>query len=118
MHPEIPFTDHSKTTNCLGTNGYYAKAKAAFNNLGSSEKSLFNSVAQFSDFKARLTSWAEANGEIFNGTAFIANQQLIALQFVGDSANSLNVALVVLSLVTPAALITGLFIIRKKKHNK
>ncbi len=118
MHPEIPFTDHSKTTNCLGTNGYYAKAKAAFNNLGSSEKSLFNSDAQFSDFKARLTSWAEANGEIFNGTAFIANQQLIALQFVGDSANSLNVALVVLSLVTPAALITGLFIIRKKKHNK
>ncbi len=113
LHPEISNYNNDKTGYCRGDSGYYKLAKSAFANLTNAEKLSFNNDAQFAIYKERISSWAEANGEIFNGTTFVANQQLIANNLINvDNDNKL---LIVLLTVVPL-LTAGLFLLIKRRR--
>jgi len=109
LHPEIPFTDHRNTGACYT---YYKSAKSAFNNLSASDRSEFLSSNLYTDYKARLTAWAKANGDVFSGNSLIQGNNTIALE------NSGNEIAIILTLVSITSLIlSSIVIFKKRKEN-
>lgn len=68
LHPEIATDNNADTGACLGADGYYEKAKAAFNNLTPEQRRMFIEDVLFSAMYARLSAWARANHETFDAS--------------------------------------------------
>lgn len=95
LHPEIGYDDNSDTGACLGAEGYYAKAKVAFNNLTAKQRAAFVSDAAYANPYARLQAWARANGETFDASnslvsasnfnmpTFESNSYVIIISLIG-----------------------------------
>lgn len=66
LHPEIATDNNADTGACLGVDGYYEKAKAAFNNLTETQRKMFIEDVLFAAMYARLSAWARANHETFD----------------------------------------------------
>lgn len=113
MHPEISFYDQSNTGACKGETGYYKLAKDAFNLLSAEEKTIFNNNEDYINYKNRLIAWADANGEIYNGNNFIANQ-LANNVLINNHDDNYSVLIIVLSIAAPLLLTSFLYIKRKK----
>ena len=97
------------------TNHYYSTAKTAYASLTEQEKTAF---ASLTDAVARLSAWAEANGETFDPSAkvFSAAARIGSIANIAESTNT-TVIIVIASLVTLTA-VGGLFIIRKRKEHE
>lgn len=65
MHmTDVSTDDVSDTGACKGEEGYYAKAKAAYQQLLPSQRELFSTDATYADAWARFQAWAYANGDV------------------------------------------------------
>lgn len=112
MHPEISYDDENSTGACLGEDGYYAKAKVAFNALTLLQREEFLSSDVYEDAAMRLYAWAVANGEdLLEGDVFGTN----ALSNRFESNNDVAIVSVILSL-SFLSIVSGFFYIKKKRH--
>lgn len=68
LHPEIATDNNADTGACLGVDGYYEKAKVAFNNLTPEQRRMFIEDVLFAAMYARLSAWARANHETFDAS--------------------------------------------------
>ncbi len=121
--------DKLKMAQYVGDNTYseerctanYAAAKAAFNELTASQRSLF--VAQSGEGKAyhdaylRLTAWATANGEELGGTNNVLAAKAASMSIFGSDNND-STMLIALAVVGTGALAAGGFMLAARKRRK
>lgn len=116
----IPTSDVSETDACKGASGYYAKAKAYYNNyLVQSQRVTFATDGAYANQRARFIAWAAANGETisFNGStgAIVVASNMNILAPVSKN-NNIYVIIIIGSLVALSSLFI-LMVLKKKKHN-
>jgi len=93
---------------------YYSTAKAEFNKLNNHQRSLFTSNSAYSNEWARLSAWAEANGESLNGSNQLgSNSKVILFNSNNNSGTSIIVVVSLLSIIT----ISSYYFIKKRKEN-
>ncbi len=109
MHPEIEATDMG-TGKCLGTDGYYAKAKAAYQKLSADAKNLFDTDSNYAAYKARYDAWASFNEGIDTGSKS-------ALGRVAKEGDYVIPVIASLSLAVGVSVAAMLFL-RKKRNNR
>ena len=112
---DIQQTDTSDSGACRGANGYYQKAKNAYQNYSASIKTKMSEDDLWNAAKTRFSNWATANGETatFNGTTLIVSARKSILL---NASTTTNVALlVVLSLVAISGIGGFIFIYKKRK---
>lgn len=117
---DISFDNNAETDACKGNEGYYAKAKAHYNNLlTSNQKKAFANDASYSNLRARMVAWAAANGETisFNTTTGELEVQAANGMIAVINKNNAAVIIVVVSMITLSFLAVGAFYLRKRKHN-
>lgn len=110
----------NRETNTGACNSYYATAKAAFNNdsvLTSGERAAFfnESNTQYAAARARLTAWANANGESFNTTDNVLKAAYINVSIVNNSSNDTAVIIIIIAAIFTTT-VAAYFLLRKKKH--
>ena len=108
--------DQSDGTACKGNNGYYAKAKAAYQ--ASSFASFREELCGLNFVVERLQAWARANGETFdpsNGTFSASNQTIAIIENNGETNTA--IIIVVVSTLSLVAL-GGFFFIKRRKESK
>lgn len=111
MHPEINMYD--KGTNlCVD---YYADARNAFNDLTTSQQSIF--VEKFPDMFLRLQAWAIANGETIeydpSAETYVIKNTNNSLMTINNSFDS---TLLILFACISFVSITAIVIVRKRKE--
>lgn len=94
---------------------YYATAKAAFNLLNEHQRSLFVSNSAYALEYARLSAWAEANGDAFNNEDTLAPGSRITLFINIDNSNMASI-IVIISMISIAA-VGGYYFLRKRKED-
>lgn len=109
MHPEIEATDPG-TGKCLGTDGYYAKAKAAYQKLSADAKNLFDTDSTYAAYKARYDAWASFNEGIDTGSKS-------AFGRVAKEGDYTIPVIAALSLAVGVSVAAMLFL-RKKRNNQ
>lgn len=109
MHPEIEATDMG-TGKCLGTDGYYAKAKAAYQKLSADAKNLFDTDSNYAAYKARYDAWASFNEGIDTGSKS-------ALGRMTKEGDCVIPVIASLSLAVGVSVAAMLFL-RKKRSNR
>ena len=114
---DIQQTDTSDTGACRGANGYYAKAKNAYQNYPNSVKTKMSQDDLWSAAQARFSAWAVANGETatFNGTSLTVKTAFAPITSITSSSGS-TIAIIIISSISVVA-IGGYFLFRKKKEN-
>ena len=116
MHmQDIPTSNTSDTGACRGANGYYQKAKSAYQTY-SGIKDQVQYVQGYQDAFARFSDWATANGETasFSGTTLVINSKINLLPTeVGGGVETASV--VVVASILSLAAVGGYFVLRKKK---
>lgn len=106
----ISTEDHSDTGACKGSSGYYKVAKDYFTNcLTAAQKTEF---AKDEAAVARLTAWAAANGEVFNGTTFSSAK----IGFINENNDAAVIAIAIITTIAVSILACYCFY-RRKKHN-
>ncbi|MDD4104047.1 MAG: hypothetical protein PHU89_03490 [Bacilli bacterium] len=117
MHPEIDYSNSSNTGMCLGPTGYYALAKAAFNSLTNSQRTLFVNDEAYALPLGRLITWAAANGEELDLTEYllIGARSINPLQMFNQTNYGVLIAL---SSLTSFLGLFGLLYLTKKKQKE
>ncbi len=115
MHPEIATDNNTDTDACLGADGYYAKAKVAFNNLTVEQRKLFIEDASFVDMYARLSAWARANGETFDASNSLVNASNFNMSTFESNSYVIIISLIGILSISTISLIV---IIKRKKATK
>lgn len=117
---DIAFDNNSDTGMCLGQNGYYAKAKAFYNNfLTSNQKKAFASNNTYAQQRERMIAWGLANGETlsFNGSTgdLILNTLKISIfnEYMGDKLT----IFIIIATCSASFLLAFVFLSKKKKNN-
>lgn len=119
MHlQDVPTSNHNDTGACRGSNGYYIKAKRAYNRLSADQKSLFASDATYADAKARYEAWAVANndGNPYDGNDSIVSTLRVNIfgdMMIGEDPNGL--ALIIAVAIATVAMLSFLIIYKKKR---
>lgn len=112
MHPEILPSD--KGTGLCRTENWYSNAKTAFNNLNDSERDLFISEAQYSQYYERLCSWAIANNDFFdNNNLLSTNKEISTLSLIN---NEIDKTVVIICLVSVTSIVMFALYLRNKKR--
>lgn len=112
---DILQSNTSDTGACRGANGYYQKAKTAYQNYSASIKTKMSEDELWNAVKTRFSNWATANGETatFSGTTLTVSARNSILF---NTSTTTNVALiVVLSLVAISGIGGFIFVYRKRK---
>ena len=120
LHSEdVDFDNYSDTGMCLGENGYYAEAKAFYNNfLTTNQKKAFATNNTYAQERERMIAWGRANGEIvsFNGSTgdLILNTLKISIfnEYMGDRLATL----IIFAACSASFLLTFAFLLKKKKN--
>lgn len=94
----------------------YSLAKEAFNALDDDQRDLFLKEAKYSNAKARLLAWAEANHDSLNSTTNVleANRGSFGNLFA-DNSNSTATIIIIISMISLTT-IAGYAILRKRKE--
>ena len=109
-------TDYTEELNyCADAeHGYYAIAKAAYNALTASQKTLFRNDATYAAGYARLCAWAAANGDSFD-----AEFNLVSSNRLNRFVSSSDSVLIIASLLGVFTIGAACFLLtRKKKEQK
>lgn len=94
---------------------YYAGAKAGYLALETEEKALFASNAAYGSARARLSAWAEANGEVLDLNAGTITANARALRNVTTKNNTIVIVVVVAC--SSITLLGVILILRKKRQH-
>ena len=116
MHPEISFDNNADTGACRGEEGYYAKAKAAFNVMPEESRNYFLNNGTYENYRARLAAWAEANGEAFDSNDMLNPVSPSISNLAIFNSNNNYLIIVVTAAIATISLAGVFFIIRKRKH--
>ena len=116
---DIPTSNNNDTNACRGNNGYYTKAKNAYNSFSASIKSKAKDTDHFSSATARFSAWAAANGETatWNGSNVSINGARASLLSSTNIENTNTVAIIVIISLVSVTAIGGFFFIRKRREN-
>ncbi len=109
MHPEIEATD-TGTGKCLGADGYYAKAKAAYQKLSADAKNLFDTDSNYAAYKARYDAWASFNEGIDTGSKSAFGRKTKEESYVIPVIASLSLAV--------GVSVAAMLFLRKKRNNQ
>ena len=93
---------------------YYSTAKAAYNSLNAHQKSLFVGNSAYAQEYARLSAWAEANGEAFNASTHVLETNT-GIAFINNDSSSVAVIVIIVSVISLSA-VAGFFLLRKRKE--
>lgn len=115
MHPEIDFDDKG-SGECKGEEGYYAKAKAAFNVMPEESRNFFMTSTIYTNYKARLAAWAAANGDEFSEANLLVTNPSSRVAF--DTVSNDNTMIIVISVAAISALAFTTLLVFKKKRQK
>ena len=91
---------------------YYSTAKTAFNSLNEHQRSLFTSNSAYSIEFARLEAWAKANGESFNASNILSQNNTV---FGIYESSYMEIGLILLCISTCFALTTTTLIIKRRR---
>ncbi len=108
--------DNTSGTECKGETGYYAIAKEAYNGLTPAQKEIFATSADvlIAQGRARLTAWAEANGEVFDAPTGTFSAYISSFALSSEDNNTM---IIVVAIAAVSALaFTTLLIFKKKKQ--
>lgn len=102
---------------CKGTNGYYQKAKTAYQSFSSAIKTKISQDDLWTAVQARFSAWASANGESasFSGTNLSINSAVSILDTTISNSGG-TIAIIVISSISIAA-IGGYFLFKRKKKS-
>ncbi len=92
----------------------YAEAKSAYSALSVAAKNLFNFDDEFKDAKARLTAWAEANGEVLDSDDLSFTKVLIN-NGIQQAQPGVVIIVIMASLVATSFGVVALLKTRKKE---
>ena len=111
---DILQTNTSDTGACRGENGYYQKAKTAYQNFSSSIRTKISEDECFYAAQARFAAWAEANNETasISGTTLTITPQRYGINEISKDDNNFIIILIV-SIVSITSL--GLLLVLKRK---
>lgn len=114
---DIASTNNSDTGACKGANGYYNKAKSAFNNLNFSSKLSY--VDEYAAAQSRFSAWATANEETatWNGTNLSISNAKISILPSTNIENTNTIAIIVIISLVSVTAIGGYFFIKKRQEN-
>lgn len=115
MHPEIDFDDKG-SGECKGEEGYYAKAKAAFNVMPEESRNFFMTSTIYTNYKARLAAWAAANGDEFSEVNLLVSNPVSRVAF--DTVSDNKTVVIVISIAAISALAFTTLLVFKKKRQK
>ena len=113
----IPVSNTSDTGACKGDSGYYKDAKAVYNSFSNYQRQTFctKEGERYDNARARLTAWANANGEDLNlSTYTLVQQSHGSFPSADDNSNLVVVAI----MATASILMFGALLVLKKKHAK
>ncbi len=113
----IPTSDERDTGSCKGETGYYAVAKAKYNDLSNVCKQLFCEDDEFANGRARFKAWANANGEDLD----LSSHNIVQLSnqiSLRDSSNTSSVNIVIIAVTASTLMLTGLLVLKKKRATK
>lgn len=112
---DIPTETISDTGACRGANGYYNKAKTAYQNFSAAIKTKISEDECWGIAQARFIAWAKANGETVSSseTTLTVNQKTMP-EVLQTSTSVITV--VIVSVISITA-IGGYFYFHKRKHN-
>ncbi len=104
---DIQTTTTTDTGACRGANGYYQKAKTAYQNYSSAIKTKMSEDECWSAAQTRFVAWAKANGETasFSGTSLTVNGN----QMISPILNSKNNPLLLTVLGSIVVIVAGAF---------
>lgn len=102
---------------CKGANGYYQKAKTAYQSFSSAIKTKISQDDLWTAVQTRFSAWASANGESasFSGTNLSINSAVSILDTTISNSGG-TIAIIVISSISIAA-IGGYFLFKRKKEN-
>lgn len=115
---DIQTSATTDTGACKGANGYYQKAKTAYQNFTTAIKTKISQDECFDIARARFSNWATANGEtasIAGTTLTVSSNKVLALPTTKES--DVSIAIVVISILSLTAL-GGFFFVKKRKETK
>ena len=95
---------------------YYSTAKAAFNALNTHQRSLFTGNTAYASEWARLSKWAEFNGDSLNSNNILASNGKNIANIIKNSNIDKITFVIVIS--TAAVSIIGLYLFIKKKNEQ
>ena len=111
MHMDDVSTDNLTDTGaCKGEDGYYALAKAAYQNLLPSQKTLFTTDTTYAAAWARFQAWASANGDTIDPNTLQVKTLLTTLNISNNS--NLFVVIAIASVIVALA---GVVVIKKTR---
>lgn len=92
--------------------GYYSTAKTAYNALTNDQKEMFCTDDRFADAYARLSAWAEANGDVFETYNIVSSSSYRA-----PTSSNGTAIYVIIGVSVIAAFTLAFFLLKKKKEN-
>ena len=97
---------------------YYADAKAAFSNqLSAAQRQTFCTSSAYASAYARLSSWADNNGDKIDTNYSLVQKSNINLFGFSSSENTNTIAIIVIISMVSVTAIGGYFFIRRRKEN-
>ena len=116
---DIATSNNSDTGACRGNDGYYKKAKDAYQSFGTDVKNKFANVNEYNDAKTRFSAWALANGETasWSGTTLTISSARTSLLPTANTENTNTIAIIVIISLVSVTAIGGFFFIKKRKEN-
>lgn len=95
---------------------YYSTAKTAFNALNTHQRSLFTGNTAYASEWARLSKWAEFNGDSLNSNNILASNGKNIVNIIKN--NNIDKITFVIVISTAAVSIIGLYLFIKKKKEQ
>ena len=117
---DIQTSETSDTGACRGSNGYYKKAKDAYNSFSSAIKTKIAADDCWGIAQARFSAWAKANGETatFSGTTLTVSKNISPISIINKNDDTVNtIAIVVIFSAIAVTAIGGYFFLRHRKEN-
>ena len=109
LHPEVEHTN-TGTGLCI-TDGWYDSAKEAFNALTLEQRQIFVDDASYTQWFARLSAWAKANGDTFDASNMLVSASNNNTLIIDDQ----NYLIVILTISVLSISVISLFAISKRK---
>lgn len=115
---DIPTSSTSDTGACKGANGYYKKAKDAYNSFSAAIRTKISQDECFGIATERFHAWAIANGEssAINGTTLTTGKIIANAPFADESKAGAIATIVIISIAALTA-IGGYFFLRRIREN-
>ncbi|MBR2507756.1 MAG: hypothetical protein IKB70_12920 [Bacilli bacterium] len=92
---------------------YYSDAKTAYTSLTSAQKQTFCTDSAYADAYARLSAWANANGDVLDSDLNLVSKSRTSLTALTENN---NIAILIIVIASSMTLIAGVIVFKRKKN--